>query len=213
MARTLHRDCCGAGAGIALAKMDMALDQDTQLSNDALLVLFANGDGTAAGQLTARLSPRALSISFRMLNDLAEAEDVVQEAMLRLWKTAPDWRSGEADPGTWLYRVVHNLCIDRLRKRKRHDVGLDGVAEPADPTPGAEARMIAADRVAALNTALSHVPERQRQAVILRHIEGLPNPEIAQVMDISVEAVESLTARSKRALADALAPRKEELSS
>jgi len=73
--------------------------------------------------------------------------------------------------------------------------------------------MIAQDRMAALNAGLAQVPDRQRQAVILRHIEELPNPQIAQIMDISVEAVESLTARGKRALAQALAPRKEELSS
>lgn len=192
--------------------MDMALDQNEDLSNDALLVLYANGDPSAAGQLTARLSPRALSISYRMLGEMGEAEDVVQDAMMRLWKQAEDWRSGEADPGTWLYRVVHNLCIDRIRKRKRLEIGFDGVAEPVDPTPGVEAAMIQSDRMNALNQGLASLPERQRQAVILRHIEGLPNPEIAQVMDISVEAVESLTARGKRALAQALAPRKEELS-
>lgn len=191
----------------------MALDQTEDLSNDALLVLYANGDPSVAGQLTLRLSPRALSISYRMLGEMAEAEDVVQEALLRLWKQAPEWRSGEADPGTWLFRVVHNLCIDRIRKRKRLDIGLEGVAEPADPTPGVEAAMIQAARMAALNAGLEQLPERQRQAVILRHIEGLANPEIAQIMDISVEAVESLTARGKRALAQALAPRKEELSS
>ncbi|SFR57477.1 RNA polymerase, sigma subunit, ECF family [Litoreibacter janthinus] len=191
----------------------MALDQSDQLDDDALLVLFANGDGAAAEALTVRLSPQALSFARRMLGDLAEAEDVVQEAMLRLWRIAPDWRPGEAKPATWLYRVVNNLCIDRLRRRQRVDVGLDGTAEPADPTPSVEARLIQADRLAALDAALEILPDRQRQAVVLRHIEGLQNPEIAQIMEISVEAVESLTARGKRALANVLASRKEELSS
>ncbi|WP_090219151.1 RNA polymerase sigma factor [Litoreibacter janthinus] len=193
--------------------MNMALDQSDQLDDDALLVLFANGDGAAAEALTVRLSPQALSFARRMLGDLAEAEDVVQEAMLRLWRIAPDWRPGEAKPATWLYRVVNNLCIDRLRRRQRVDVGLDGTAEPADPTPSVEARLIQADRLAALDAALEILPDRQRQAVVLRHIEGLQNPEIAQIMEISVEAVESLTARGKRALANVLASRKEELSS
>ncbi|MEP3298148.1 RNA polymerase sigma factor [Tateyamaria sp.] len=193
--------------------MDMALDQTDQLDDDALIVLFANGDSTAAETLTLRLSPLALSFARRMLGDLAEAEDVVQEAMLRLWRVAPEWRPGEAKPATWLYRVVNNLCIDRLRKRKRVSVGLDDMAEPPDPTPSVEARMIQTDRMAALDAALAELPERQRQAVVLRHIEGQSNPEIAQVMEISVEAVESLTARGKRALAKLLAPKKEELSS
>ncbi|WP_281856857.1 RNA polymerase sigma factor [Litoreibacter halocynthiae] len=193
--------------------MGMALDQSDQLDDDALIVLFANGDGAAAEVLTLRLSPQALSFAKRMLGDLAEAEDVVQEAMLRLWRVAPDWRPGEAKPATWLYRVVNNLCIDRLRKRQRINVGLDDMAEPMDPSPSVEARLIQDDRMAALDAAFAQLPERQRQAVILRHIEGQANPEIAQIMDISVEAVESLTARGKRTLAKLLASQKEELSS
>ncbi|RLJ60549.1 RNA polymerase ECF family sigma subunit [Litoreibacter meonggei] len=191
----------------------MALDQSDHLDDDALIVLFANGDRTAAETLTLRLSPHALSFARRMLGDLAEAEDVVQEAMLRLWRVAPDWRPGEAKPATWLYRVVNNLCIDRLRKRQRVSVGLEDMAEPADPAPSAETRLIQTDRMAALDAALAELPDRQRQAVILRHIEGQSNPDIARIMDISVEAVESLTARGKRMLAKLLASQKEELSS
>ena len=71
--------------------------------------------------------------------------------------------------------------------------------------------MIAQDRAAALQLALNQLPDRQREAVILRHIEGLANPEIAQIMEISTEAVESLTARGKRALSAALSPKREEL--
>ena len=129
--------------------------------------------------------------------------------MLRLWRQAPDWRQGEAKVTTWLYRVVSNLCTDRLRKSR--GVALDSVPEPEDDTPGAEAGLQEAARAVALETALSALPERQRQAVILRHIEGLTNPEIAAVMDIGVEAVESLTARGKRALAALLAGRRAEL--
>ena len=71
--------------------------------------------------------------------------------------------------------------------------------------------MVRQARAAALQTALAALPDRQRQAVVLRHIEGLSNPEIAEVMEIGVEAVESLTARGKRALAAALADRREDL--
>lgn len=187
----------------------MALDAHAEVSDDALLLLYANGDGSAAQVLTARLAPRALSVAVRMLRDRAEAEDVVQEAMLRLWRAAPEWRQGEAQVSTWLYRVVSNLCIDLLRRRR--GVGLDEVAEPPDDRPGAEARMQTKARADALQQALATLPDRQRQAVVLRHIEGLGNPEIAEVMEISVEAVESLTARGKRALAAELSARKEEL--
>ena len=132
--------------------------------------------------------------------------------MLRLWRIAPDWRQGEAQVSTWLYRVVTNLCTDRLRGRSRRGaMPLDDAPEVADGAAGAEAGLIAADRAAALQAALSALPDRQRQAVVLRHIEGLTNPEIAKVMEIGVEAVESLTARGKRALAAILAGRRPEL--
>jgi len=129
--------------------------------------------------------------------------------MLRLWKVAPDWRQGEAKVTTWLYRVVSNLCTDRLRKKR--GVALEAVPEPEDDRPSATDAMIEAERAAALQQALATLPERQRQAVVLRHIEGATNPEIARILEISVEAVESLTARGKRALAAALAGRRAEL--
>lgn len=163
----------------------------------------------AARLLAERLMPRVLNVATRMLHDPAEAEDVVQEAMLRLWRQARQWRAGEAQVGTWLYRVVSNLCIDRLRKAR--GVGLEAIDEPADERPGVEARLLEQARRDALQQALQVLPLRQRQAVVLRHIEGLGNPQIAQIMDISVEAVESLTARGKRALAAALRERQEEL--
>ena len=183
----------------------------TEIPDEALLIAYGNGDMEAAGQLTRRLTPRVLSFATRMLGgDAAEAEDVAQEAMLRLWRVAPDWRQGEAKVTTWLFRVVANLCTDRLRRRGRQ-VALDAAGDPADDQPGPTAGLIAADRLAALDTALAALPERQRQAVILRHIEGLSNPEIGQAMDIGVEAVESLLARGKRGLKAALSGQRETL--
>ncbi|MEO1798093.1 MAG: RNA polymerase sigma factor [Pseudomonadota bacterium] len=187
----------------------MALDAMSEVSDEALLVLYANGDATAARSLTLRLAPRIMAHAFRMLNDRAEAEDVTQEALMRLWKIAPDWRQGEAQVTTWLYRVTANLCTDRLRKARTTD--LDEVPEIADGAPSADETLIDKARAQALNDALATLPERQREAVVLRHIEGMTNPEIARIMDISVEAVESLTARGKRALAAILAGRRAEL--
>jgi RNA polymerase sigma-70 factor (ECF subfamily) len=187
----------------------MAPDALSDVSDEALLVLYANGDPGAARALTLRLTPRVLGFAARMLADRTEAEDVTQEAMLRLWHMAPDWRQGEARVATWLYRVASNLCLDRLRKSRPR--GLDEVAEPEDFTPGVVARLIEADRMLALDKALAALPDRQRQAVVLRHIEGLSNPEIAAVMDIGVEAVESLVARGKKGLAALLSGRRAEL--
>ena len=190
--------------------MTTASETHASISDEALLVAFANGDPEAARDLSVRLLPRVLGQATRLLSDRSEAEDVAQDAMMRLWKIAPDWRQGEAQVTTWLYRVVANLCTDRLRKR-RGGVSLDQVAEPEDSAPSVAAQMQTDTRLQALSDALGQMPERQAQAVSLRHLEGLSNPEIAEIMDISVRSVESLTARGKRALADILAGRKAEL--
>ena len=187
----------------------MAFDALEEVSDEALLVLYGNGDGAAARALTLRLAPLALRVAQRMLNDRAEAEDLAQEAMLRLWRIAPEWRQGEAKVSTWLYRVVTNLATDRLRRRR--GVGLDEAPEIPDGAASALERMIEDDRAQALELALAQLPARQRQAVVLRHLEGMSNPEIAAAMEIGVEAVESLTARGKRALAALLSGRRGEL--
>ncbi|MEM9968089.1 MAG: RNA polymerase sigma factor [Pseudomonadota bacterium] len=175
----------------------------------ALLARYAAGEAAAARILAHQMTPRIYAHAMRVLNDTAEAEDVVQDALMRLWRIAPKWRSSEAKVTTWLYRVVSNLCTDRLRKRR--ELALDDVHEPADDAASADALLQQGQRVEALQAALLQLPDRQRQAVVLRHIEGLSNPEIAQILDVGVEAVESLTARGKRALKQALRARQEAL--
>ena len=179
----------------------MPFDPLSPASDETLLARYAMGDPRASAELAARLLPRVLNQATRMLGDVAEAEDVSQEAMLRLWRVAPDWRRGEAKVSTWLYRVTANLCTDRLRKRR--DVLMDAEFDPVDDALAAEDTLQDQDRMNALQIALDALPDRQRQAVVLRHIEGLANPEIAQIMQISARAVESLTARGKRALSAA----------
>lgn len=182
------------------------------LSDPALLARYAKGDNAAARELARRLLPRLMGVAQLMLSDVAEAEDVVQETMLRLWKIAPDWQEGEAQVSTWAYRVAMNLCTDRLRKRRFvSDTPLDAMPDPADASQDVEDRMQDDARARALHHAIADLPERQRAAMVLRHFEGLSNPEIAAIMDIGVEAVESLTSRGRRTLKQALADRREEL--
>ncbi|MCC1492181.1 RNA polymerase sigma factor [Cognatishimia sp. F0-27] len=189
----------------------MAFDAMAQTEEDRLIAAYAAGDPVAARALTARLAPRIYAHAMRMLGgDSAEAEDVTQDAMLRLWHAAESWEPGAAKASTWLFRVTSNLCIDRLRKR-RGGPALDDVPEPVSDAPSAVAALQSRARTDALQDALMRLPDRQRQAVILRHIEGLSNPEIAQIMDIGPRAVESLTARGKRALEALLAGRRAEL--
>jgi RNA polymerase sigma-70 factor (ECF subfamily) len=171
----------------------------------ALLARAARGEAGAARLLAARHAPALLASARRMLNDPAEAEDVAQEAFLRLWRAAPDWPAsgGGAPVAAWLRRVAINLCLDRLRRRGRW-AALDEAAEPPDPAPSALDRLAAANRAEALAAALAALPDRQRAAVTLRHVEELGNPEIAAALGVSVEAVESLLARGRRRLAAAL---------
>lgn len=192
---------------IGLRHMNAARDHH----GSDLLRRYGAGDPTAARELSALFAPRSYALALRVLGDRAEAEDIAQETMLRLWQAAPDWHEGGASLGTWVYRVALNLCIDRQRKSRRAVTGVDQVAEPVDPAPSAAATLQGKSRVQELRAALGQLPERQRQAMILRHLEELPNPEIAAIMEISIEAVESLTARGKRGLKKHLSGRQEEL--
>ncbi len=185
------------------AMLDTGLDTglDTRSTDDDALLLarFAAGDQGAARMLTDQLLPRVLRQAWRILGDEAEAEDVAQDAMLRLWRQAGDWRPGEARISTWLYRVTRNLCIDRIRKR-RPTAPIEDVAEPADPAPSALERLANSEQSRVLARAILGLPERQRRALVLRHFEGMSNPGIGARLDCSVEAVESLLARARRQL-------------
>lgn len=182
---------------------------DAQLSDDALMARYAHGDMDAARCLARRHSARVMCLAFRMLGDHASAEDIVQETMLRLWRVAQDWQPGKAKLSTWLYRVCSNLCIDQLRKYRRLDI--DAIDVLADGTLSSEQKMQTQACHDSLYAALAELPDRQRLAVTLRHIEGLANPEIAQIMGVSVDAIESLTARGKRRLCEILEPLRDQI--
>lgn len=184
----------------------MPFDQFASLSDNALLVAYANGTQEAAHVLTERLTPKVFAQAYHMLRNRADAEDVTQEAFVRLWRIAPDWKQDQAKVTTWLYRVVANLCTDRLRKLRT--APLDEAQEPEDPSPSSGRRLQDQTRVDALYRALDNLPDRQRQAVSMRHLDGLTNPEIASEMQLSVEAVESLISRGKQKLKALLQNRK-----
>ena len=176
-------------------------------SDDELLARVAVGDPAAARALVARKLPRLLSLAGRMLGDPGEAQDVAQDAFLRVWKQAPKWRPGEARFDTWLHRVALNLCYDRMRRRREvaHAEPPDRPDEGPGPGRGLEARDTGR-RVAA---ALDSLPDRQREAIVLCHYQELGNIEAAAVMGVSVEALESLLGRGRRALRTTLADLRE----
>lgn len=170
---------------------------------DAALVAAAGaGDAGAFRSLVDRHLAGVVAVARRMLRDEAEAEDVAQEAMLRLWRSADGLEIGAPGLRPWLRRVVSNLCVDRMRTGKRLVV-VDEVPEQAEPATQ-HSEMEAQDASQRVEAALKALPDRQRTALTLFHYEGLSQIEIAQAMGISDEAVESLLARARRALKAAL---------
>ena len=154
------------------------------------------GDAGAMEQFVRAKLPRMLALGHRLLRDRAEAEDMTQELFVRVWRHAADWQPGVTRFDAWLHRVALNLCNDRLRK----PLQLADDWEMADPTPNADGQIEAVDRAAAVDGALAALPRRQREAIVLAYYQALPNKEAAAVMEIGVEALESLLARGRRAL-------------
>lgn len=162
------------------------------------------GDRDAVAALTARCLPLVIGLAARMLRDRTEAEDVAQDTFLRVWRKIGQYQPERAKLETWVARIALNLCYDRLRKRGEAVMDADA-PELADPEAGAEAALAAGDMADRVRAAVAALPVRQRAALELCHFQELGNIEAAAVLDISVEALESLLARGRRTLKAALA--------
>jgi RNA polymerase sigma-70 factor (ECF subfamily) len=176
-------------------------------SDDELVLRIGRGDRDAFHVLVERHLARLVGFAGRLLHDRSSAEDVAQETFLRLWTAAPRWRPTGARVGSWLHRVALNLCRDR--RARRPEPRLDDVPEPVDPAPSGVGIVQRREVGEVVQRALAGLPEGQRVAITLCHFQGLRNVEAADVMDVSVEALESLLARGRRALRErlrALAP-------
>jgi RNA polymerase sigma factor (sigma-70 family) len=172
--------------------------------DSALIARVGEREPGAVREMVSRKLPRIVALAARMLGDRDEADDVAQEAFLRIWKIAPRWRTGEARFDTWLHRVTLNLCYDRLRKQREAPL-TDDLPEPADLAPLPDERLAAAGVSGRIAEALARLPVRQREALVLQYYQDLPNAEAAALMGVSVDALESLLARARRSLKAALA--------
>lgn len=170
-----------------------------------LLARVANNEPEAVREMVSRKLPRLLALAGRLLGDADEARDIAQESFLRIWKNAARWRSGQARFDTWLHRVTLNLCYDRLRSRREQPLNAvtqddEQLIEAIDSSPSPEEQLQHQAQSAQLAAALATLPERQREAIVLQYYQELSNIEAAALMEISVDALESLLARARRNL-------------
>lgn len=172
---------------------EIVFDEDSELLNE-----LATGDEAAFRILVERHIDRAYAIALRIVGNAADAEDVVQDTMLKIWSHRGRWQHGRAKFSTWLYRVISNRCIDLRRKPRNENV--ETVPEVADGQPGAVEIIERNELNGILELAMQRLPEQQRIAVIFSYHENMSNGEIAQVMDTTVAAVESLLKRGRQQL-------------
>ncbi|MBF0611304.1 MAG: sigma-70 family RNA polymerase sigma factor [Magnetococcales bacterium] len=169
---------------------------------------IASGDQAAWRGLCDRLLPRALTLAKRLLHQDQEAEEVTWEAFSRLWQQAPSWQP-LARIDTWLYRVIHNLAMDRLRNRREWSP-LEMAEEEEDTAPSPLQHLLTADRQRQVRQALANLPLRQREAITLIHFLDVGVQQACGVMQVGREALESLLARGRRKLRSQLASLKED---
>ncbi len=162
------------------------------------MMAVAKGDKDAFTEIVTRHLAPLIHFALRYVGRRPDAEDVAQEAFIRLWNNAPNWEEKGFSLRSWIYRITYNLCIDELRKRKPVTSVDDEVSLTAGEQPDENLyRNQQQQKVAA---ALNELPERQRTALVLCVYQGLSNLDAAAVMDISVDALESLLSRARRAL-------------
>ena len=168
------------------------------LSDEALMVAVSARQPQAFRILMGRHMQRAVRVAQRVVRDSAEADDIGQEAFLRVWSHAASFDPDVARFTTWLYRIVLNLAFDRGRRRPLMPIEEAIEVRATDPEP--VERLIADEERRALEQAMANLSERQRGAIALFHIEGLSGEESAKAMNLSAKAFESLLARARATL-------------
>ena len=166
----------------------------------ALVSLASKGNENAFRELLDRHQGAVYGLAFRFLKDMQEAEDIAQEVFLRLYRTSADYKP-QATLRTYLFRIAKNLCIDSLRKKRPEP--MDELPETIDDKTAFE-QLSNAESMQRLQDAVSKLPENQRAAIILRHDQDMSYKEIAESLDVTVGAVESLLLRARRTLRDRL---------
>jgi RNA polymerase sigma-70 factor, ECF subfamily len=168
-----------------------------KVSDEELMLCVAGGDKTAFRCLAARNAKRTFALARRIAGNDEDAEEIVQEALIRVWTAAPRWHPDAAFK-TWLYRITVNLCVNR--RRHKPFVPLDEAGDAVDPAPSAIDLLERQQSDELVANAIARLPARQRAVLVLTYYEGLSNAETAAMMETSISSVESLLVRAKRKL-------------
>ena len=183
----------------------MVPDQKSAESDDTSMARIASRDAAAFRAVVEAHGSRAHRIGYRMLADAAEAEDIAQETMLRLWDHAGRWRPGGPGIAAWVTRVASNLCLDRIRRRRFTSDA--AIPERIDESPLADAAIEADQARARTIAAVQALPDPQRAAIVLTYYEELSNISASAALKMNLKAFESLLLRAratlKRTLLDA----------
>jgi RNA polymerase sigma-70 factor (ECF subfamily) len=185
---------------LMIARVMAGMDQD---SDEALIARTADGDGEAFQALVERHSQRSLRLAQRISGNASDAEELVQEAFLRLWTKAETWQPGRGKFTTWFFRILVNLCLDR--KRRPGMLPLESAGDPADTRRSAFDEIYRNELGRTVATAIAELPDRQRAALALCYYEELSNVEAAESLSVSVSALEALLVRARRTLRTKLA--------
>lgn len=167
-------------------------------TDEVLMRRIAEGDEHAFRRLADRQLDRMLQLARKLLGSAAAAEDVAQEALLRIWLNAGSWRPEKSRLTTWIYTIVYRLCIDRLRAQRLQP--LDEAVELVDPAPGAFDTLALVEERRRLAAALAQLQPRQRAAVTLFYYEELSGPDAAAVLGLSLRAFWSLLHRARQSI-------------
>ena len=180
------------------------------MNDEELMAAVAKGDQLAYQALVRAHLPPIARYALRLLGNPRDTEDIAQETFLRLWTGASRWDPAKAQLTTWLHRIAHNLCVDHLRKQGRLTLTETLDEELEQRAEGEQDAHLLSDGIhedqeslankERLDRALRGLSESQRSALLLCHYQGFSNREAADIMGVSVKALESLVARAKRGL-------------
>ena len=178
----------------------------SKLSDSDLIPLIAEGNHNAFAEIVNRHTDRFFALAFRTLQNKSDAEDVVQASFIKLWQKPQSWNSSKSQFTTWFYRVVVNACHDHRRKYKRELDVDDTVVELAvEPVVSEQITLEEQQHEMwqrkCLEVAISKLPASQKDAINLVVYSALPQKQAAEIMNVSLKALESLLVRAKRSMA------------